>query len=246
MKKCQFTAILALATAISAGAQAADMPVKATPPVSTYDPWTGCYVGGNAAWARFKVDTTFPGVADFGSSSGDGWSYGGQIGCDARVQSVVVGIRGLWDGVSDSTDKTLPLPNLGNFSGERQNTKLKWFSTLDAKLGIVASPNFMIYGVGGWAWSGLRTSFLDPFDASSPLKWQADASMTGYNFGVGASWIFAPNWEVWVEYDRLQFGERQIIAQGVGTQVGVPEPITQNLRVDTVLLGVNYRFNLAR
>ncbi len=242
MKKYFLTAALVAATAaFSAEAFAADMPVKAAAPAAAYDPWTGCYLGGNAGWARFNVDTTFPGVADFGSSSGDGWSYGGQAGCDVRLQNWVAGVRGMWDGTDASSDKALGLPNIGNFGDERQSTRLKWFSTLDARIGVLVSPTLMIYGVGGWAWSNLHTSFLSP--GSGGDKWRADETWPGYNLGVGGSWMLAPNWELWVEYDHLQFGNRAIIAQGVGTQVGVPELITQKPRVDAVLVGLNYRFS---
>lgn len=244
MKKYFFTAALvAICTgAFSAQVFAADMPVKAAAPAAAYDPWTGCYVGGNTGWARFNVDTTFPGVADFGSSSGDGWSYGGQAGCDVRLQNWVVGIRGMWDGTDASSDKTLPLPNIGNFVGEKQHTNLKWFSTLDAKIGFLASQSFMIYGVGGWAWSDFRTSF----NPTPALKWRADDSWTGYNVGIGSSWLFAPNWELWVEYDHLQFGNRGVTAKFVGTGVVSDLALTQKPRIDTVLVGVNYRFSFAR
>jgi opacity protein-like surface antigen len=62
---------------------------------------------------------------------------------------------------------------------------------------------------------------------SSPTPILPGRIRSGYNLGVGGSWILAPNWELWVEYDHLHFGNRSIIAQGVGTQVGVPELITQ-------------------
>lgn len=242
MKKYFLTAALAMicASGFSVGAFAADMPVKAS--ASAYDPWTGCYIGGNTGSARFDVHTIDVGNADFGSSSGGGWSYGGQIGCDTRLQNLVVGIRGMWDGTGASADKTLGPLNLGNFVGEKQHTRLKEFETLDAKIGFLASPSFMIYGVGGAAWSDFRTSF----NPTPALKWRADDSWTGYNVGIGSSWLFAPNWELWVEYDHLQFGNHGVTAKFVGTGVVNDAALTQKPRVDTVLVGLNYRFSFSR
>jgi outer membrane immunogenic protein len=244
MKKYFLTVALAAVctAAFSAGAFAADLPVKGTPFASAYDPWTGCYLGGNTGSARFDVHTVDVGNADFGSSSGSGWSYGGQIGCDARFQNLVVGIRGMWDGASASADKALGPINLGNFLTETQHIRLQEFGTLDARIGFLASPTFMIYGVGGAAWSDFRTLY----NPAPGIKWTADHTSTGYNVGIGSSWLFAPNWELWVEYDHLQFGNDGVTAKFTGAGVVNDAALTQKPRVDTVLVGLNYRFSFTR
>ena len=234
MKKYVFTAglIAACATSISANGFAGE----------PYDPWTGCYIGGNTGRASFDVHTIQPGNGadgNLGSSNGNGWSYGGQAGCDVRFQSFVFGIRGMWDGSNASADKTLVNFNIGNFPQEQQHTRLKEFKTLDAKIGFLSGPSFMIYGVGGWAWSDLHTSFNE----SPGQYWTADGSWTGYNVGIGGSWLFAPNWELWVEYDHLRFGERGLNVKFLGN--GNSDFVTQKPSVDAVLVGVNYRFNFA-
>jgi outer membrane immunogenic protein len=231
---------LLTATIVAAGAAIFSASAFAGEPV--YDPWTGCYVGGNTGFAHFDIHTVQVGNADLGSSSGEGWSYGGQVGCDARFQNFVLGVRGMWDGSDASADKALGPLNLGNFAGEKQSTRLKEFKTLDAKAGFLASPSFMIYGVGGVAWSDFRTLY----NPAPGVKWRADDSWTGYNVGVGGSWLFAPNWELWVEYDHLQFGNRGVTAKFVGAGVVNDVALTQKPRIDAVLVGLNYRFSFAR
>ena len=69
-------------------ASAADMPVKAPPPVmvAPVATWTGCYIGGNVGWARVQTKVEFNDVRDF-SRSADGFAAGGQIGCDYQFAS---------------------------------------------------------------------------------------------------------------------------------------------------------------
>src|SRR5262245_15032550 len=53
-------ASLAIATAITTPGLAADMPVKAPPPVITYYDWSGLYVGFNIGYVWAEVDRFYP------------------------------------------------------------------------------------------------------------------------------------------------------------------------------------------
>ena len=75
---------LAVFSALSTAALAADLPVRApaayAPAPITRQTWTGCYIGGNIGGAF--GDASISGVAGSISSNGSGFAGGGQIGCD--------------------------------------------------------------------------------------------------------------------------------------------------------------------
>src|ERR1700682_3615128 len=216
MKKL-LAAGIAAAAFCGAPALAADMPVKA-PPVAAapYDPWTGCYIGANTgyAWAHKSTTRTAQGPnlgaitpVDFflGTTTVDGWAYGGQIGCDYQFNNYwVVGIRGMWDGSNMKGSNEHPANiNPNNFS----HFKIDSFGTLVGKLGILLNPTVELYGLAGVAWvhDNLRytDTTLGEFAAGNQTR-------TGYDVGVGLSWMFARNWDLWVEYDHMGFGTKNI------------------------------------
>src|SRR5262249_5204692 len=81
-------------------ATAADMPLKAPPPVpAPVYLWTGCYIGGNLGWAEASAHFEDRFGEDDGRLSKSGFAGGGQIGCDYQfaaswglgVQCMIVG-----------------------------------------------------------------------------------------------------------------------------------------------------------
>src|SRR5262245_64013306 len=84
--------------ALGASAHAADipMPVKAVPPayVQAYYNWTGFYVGAHAgyAWADFAGTDTLTGLIS-GSEQAAGFIYGGTVGFNYQVGSLVFGVE---------------------------------------------------------------------------------------------------------------------------------------------------------
>ena len=75
---------------------------------------------------------------------------------------------------------------------------------------------------------------------------------TGWTVGGGIEWAFfpsAPNWSVFVEFNHYDFGNKTFASGNVGgfTLVGgalVPQSQTfsSDMRVETVKIGINYRF----
>jgi outer membrane immunogenic protein len=91
------------ASAVLAGgsAFAADLSAKAPvykkAPVSTVYDWTGCYLGVHAGGGT-QVDAFTPGAgasaAPAAGGIGGGGLAGGQVGCDAQIGQIVLGIEG--------------------------------------------------------------------------------------------------------------------------------------------------------
>ena len=119
MKRGLILGIGALALAgMTISARAADMPVKAPPPIAAPPPpfsWTACYIGGNLGGKRGSIEGSarsdpfaplFPAGAlfPFDSDSETGFVYGGQVGCAWQTGSFVWGIEGDFNGTDISRD----------------------------------------------------------------------------------------------------------------------------------------------
>jgi outer membrane immunogenic protein len=250
MKKLLFAGIAGMAALATGSADAADLgrpTYKAPPPMVAPAPvalWTGCYVGANigGAWAHKNFHF---GTEDEGSDTPGGFAGGGQIGCDYQFGygkgaggpgGWVIGIQGMFDGTTISGTDIDPTRD-----GDSYSTKVHWFSTLTGRLGFLVTPALLLYGKGGVAWvNETHDYFVDGALTSTAGSF----TRTGWDAGVGLEWMFAPNWSVWVEYDHMGFGARDVRFTDIGCCGGFTEHITQS--VDKVLVGINWRFGLGK
>jgi outer membrane immunogenic protein len=226
-------------------ALAADMPVKAPPlvPPPIYS-WTRCYLGVNngGAWANksnlYSGDSVggvfTPDNLPLGDAHPSGWVYGGQLGCDYQFASTwVVGIRGMWDGANvRGSNVEPPSPNV------TQNYTISSFGSVVGKVGYLLNPMLELYALGGVAWVNDKLVGIangEPFDSS---QW----TRTGYDIGIGLSWIFAPNWDAFIEYDYMGFGTKAIALAGFGPSAGFTYYQSIGQSMNEVLVGIDYRF----
>lgn len=208
-------------SAVSA-AYAADLPNKtetrfASPP-STPN-WTGCYIGGNvgAIWSNYNISpvNVFGLVIPQSTGTGRGTAGGGQFGCDYQATSNwVVGMRGMWDatnvqGTGGGAGQVPVVPPALAFSTTAG--KITDFGTAVARIGYAWSPALIAYAVGGVAFA--ENHYLQTFAAgapATPVTFSGSDAPTGWSAGAGVSWMLAPNWDVWLEYDYLGFGKRTV------------------------------------
>jgi outer membrane immunogenic protein len=219
---------------VSQGASAADLArrppvVKAPVAPVIQTTWTGCYLGGNIGYGWSKKEYFRPSDgANDGFHTADGFVGGGQIGCDYQFAgNWVIGIQGMFDWTNlDGTHDAL-------LSGFTEATSISWFATATARLGVTFAPSVLAYVKGGAAWvrdEHTRTNAAGAFVSS------AEVTRSGWTVGGGLEWMFAPNWSVFAEYNVMDFGTKRVaFAPGIFTQ-----DIDQ--RLQTVLVGVNYRF----
>jgi len=245
MKKL-LVAGIAAATFCGAPALAADLPTKAPPrayvAAAPLFNWTGCYFGANTgyAWAHKSATITNddgdPANAPIGSMTVDGWAYGGQIGCDYQFNNNwVVGIRGMLDGSSMSGSNDNPNPNVVALT---DHVKIGSFGTVVGKLGYLLNPTLQLYGLAGVAWVRDHYSWTGP-----NLDLASNQTRTGYDVGVGLSWMFARNWDLWVEYDYMGFGTKNVTLNGTFVGVGsIFEGVDYKQNVNKVLVGIDFRF----
>jgi outer membrane immunogenic protein len=239
-------AVTGISVGLSQIASAADLPVKAAPvPVAApvYS-WTGCYIGANTggAWARksgtITNDNTELVSVPLGSLTTSGWAFGGQIGCDYQFNNNwVVGIRGMADASTMKGSNQIPPP----FGPETNNVKIASFVTAVGKLGYLLTPTLQFYGLAGVAWVRDQYAWTDPVNGEFA---SGNQTRTGYDVGIGFSWMFTRNWDLWVEYDHMGFGTKNVNLLGEGGYAGNPYAADVTQSVDKVLVGIDYRFNL--
>ena len=231
MKKISL-ASMALAALMVSPAFAADLPRKAPPPVVVPAPvytWTGCYIGANIGWVKAERSVEIYDEEVF-SRSVNGGAFGGQIGCDYQfATNWVIGIRGLLDGTNIDLDRHTRFEHLSF------NAELSRFATITARLGYAVTPAFLIYGQVGW---GTYKTNLVAYDPTNNNLWwgHASKSHSGLDLGIGAEWMFAPNWSLWIEWDHIFGDDHEVFFPRLERTARVKGEL------DKVLIGVNWRF----
>jgi outer membrane immunogenic protein len=175
---------IAIASVLTTGALAADMPVKApiAPPVIWT--WTGFYVGlnGGYSWGRTNNDyfaPLAPGYIYSASAHMDGWVFGGQAGYNWQFNPRwVFGVEGDIDATGQrGTDPQIPyttvtvfvpgpaavaLPTLVTTTTTTASLeeKLPWLATFRGRAGYLATDRVLLYGTGGLAVGEVKSTSL--------------------------------------------------------------------------------------
>jgi outer membrane immunogenic protein len=238
MKRILVAGIAAVAV-FSAPALAADMPVKSPvykAPAPVFS-WTGCYIGGNAGygWGRKNLNpgNIFSNGFWESKSDIDGGLLGGQLGCNYQDpgSNWVIGIEG------SASAANLKGKGLDGYTGLGtrfyDTAKVTDLASVTGRIGWNGSnPQTLLYAKGGWAWA--RDKYINGYPL---LFYSAKQDRSGWTIGAGWEWAFARNWSAFLEYDHYHFGTKTV----VDNQGDDPFPIKQT--VDTVKVGVNYRFD---
>ena len=151
---------------------AADMPLKAVAPVSTYD-WSGMYIGGVLGGAWATNDISDPGLGVLGIAVGvpaiqttdsSGFIGGVEGGSNYQFGNLVVGWEGdiTWGGVNGTSVSGFGAPLLPPGVLSRAITAdTNWTATATSRVGI-AHNNWLLYGKAGVAWAHPTTPGIGP------------------------------------------------------------------------------------
>jgi len=257
---------IAFTVLIAGPAMAADMSLKApvykAPPPPAPFTWTGFYLGahGGCGWSNtpsptnYAVDPTeVNDPVGFTSAQANGCFGGGQVGYNYQFSNnVVVGIEAdaAWANIGSSFSWSQPL-NDPNGDINRWESKLTSFGTLRGRVGY-AFGQWLPYVTGGWAWGKNRLSSTCPESCDNlvnangadidPQTTSDTRTHTGWVIGAGLEYALNQNWSMKGEYLHLDLGSQRYNVQ-VDYDFGVPPGADfGRVRVDTVKLGVNYRF----
>lgn len=216
----------------SSGAMAADMiPVKATPPSTTYSKsWSGFYLG---AYVGYGINTTAA-IVDQGPLSinlGDaprGFLGGGVVGADWQVnQNFVLGVFAntaianlkAHGAMTVGGVQTLGIDNASNYIG-----------AIGGRAGFLVSDNNLLYGKGGFAFGGAKPDFT----AIGTTKAISDTS-TGWVAGAGMEHRFSPNVSVFLEGTYTRLGDKTLTLAPLMTSTAKYHIVEQKI-------GMQYRF----
>jgi len=213
MKRTLLGTIATIAILAAANAAlGADMRMPGPMPAAPFFSWTGLYMGVHGGYGW----STSQGL-DLKGGFG-----GGQIGYNYQMNNFVFGIEGDVAGADISQSVSgiaFGVPVSAKFSNDT-------LASLRGRFGVTFG-NVLVYGTAGGGWGHGKLSGTERGLTVSDEQWHA-----GWSAGAGLEWAFMPNWSAKFEYLHYGLGSATYFSGG---NFG-------NLDVDTVKVGVNYRF----
>jgi opacity protein-like surface antigen len=233
--------------------------------------WSKCYVGAQAGAAtstsRWRytdsnpysaTGNTTPIVvqgADFNDTRG---IIGLQGGCNYAVSSWgLIGIEGSWfsNPMNNHNSKPGFYPDPAAFPPEKEvvTTNIQSVLSLTGKLGVAASPDWLLYAKGGYAAARIETSgTVTPAFIPGIFDFQTTAWHSGWTVGAGVEYRLFRNVTVGLEYDYYRFGNvlhsGTVAAQDIVGGVAVASNAVDH-RVDasvqTLMGRINFAFDTA-
>lgn len=233
-------------------ASAADLPVKAPPPVVPTCIWCGWYAGLNlgGSWSDDpatynQTNTAFAASSTLHTSGGIG---GVQLGYNWQQASFVFGLEGDLNARNNSTTAIglQPFPTVPVDQVNINQTD-SWLSTARVRIGW-ALGNVLLYGTGGVA-GGEEDHSYTQFVTTNPaqsLTLSNSAVRWGWTAGAGAEWMVLRNISVGVEYLHVDLGNSTIVQPATIVAGGLNFPPSSTRfenRSDIVRAKLNFYFN---
>jgi outer membrane immunogenic protein len=262
---------------------------KAPPPAPApvYN-WTGWYVGLNAGWVDLNADANTNAVITSTSTApinatniaatatnqlnnrADGFIGGGQVGYNYQFSpAFVAGFEADIQGTTPHSNASVSSAVVGNalvtppanwMAATTVSSRLDYLGTVRGRLGWLATPAFLLYGTGGLAYGGVKSSTsIDFTNTGGALPGFTSGSFsdtrTGWTAGAGFEWMFFPSWSAKLEYlhydlGSTTYGTGGYSAGNVGLTIfpgtGIPAistSTTVDFKGDIVRAGLNYQFH---
>jgi outer membrane immunogenic protein len=217
-----------------------------------------------------NFSVTSAALANFSVSRNRGaFIGGGQVGYNYQFgPSWVAGVEADIQGIAGSTGNTtftsaLANPNFPGFpilETASVSRRVDWLGTVRGRLGWLATPTFLIYGIGGLAYGGVTADtaitqavanslVLPPYFSFGSLN----NTRVGWTAGGGVEWMFLPNWSLKAEYLYYDLGSVSYnlsplvdISTVTGTALSTAFPRSSTrFNGNIVRAGLNYHFNWA-
>jgi outer membrane immunogenic protein len=241
--------VLAITASLTSAALAADLGrrpealvYKAAPVYAPAFSWTGLYIGGSVGgrWAAIDVTgVSFAGGAPTGnvSSSFDSATgrFGGYVGYNWQVApNWLIGIEAdlAW---GDGSDTQAFVLGVAAVAGDSFTVKHRWDGSVRGRLGLLATPTWLLYATGGIAWQDLEASAnLTGIGAQTNSD-----TRTGWTVGAGVEAALTANWLARAEYRFSDYDTWRSTFFG-GT--GFDTVVDVNATTHTVYGGLAYKF----
>lgn len=215
--------------------------------------WSGLYLGAHAgyAWGDVSVTDTDGGVnpGPFNYSP-DGGFGGGTIGANLQLDSIVVGVEGDLGYLDLSGSSTIPSsdPNY------HQDLTIDggFYAVAAGRLGISFGQT-LLYAKGGYAYFDGEAKQAT---TKAYYSKEGTGSFSGWALGGGVEHAIGGGWSIKAEYLHFDFGKEGGVQEKAylptlpepddGTLVGDKFHNQHDLEVDTVKVGINYKFGERR
>jgi outer membrane immunogenic protein len=193
--------------------------------------WTGFYAGGyvGGAWSDLRV-TDVDGFANPPgtkvTSDQTGFFGGGTVGYNLQYDNIVFGV-GL-----DLGDLDVTSYKVVGVGPTRAGINGGFYADVTGRLGYSWGPS-LLYAKGGFALFDTNNKFSNVVGSTA-----SDLDLyTGWTVGGGIEYMINPAWSLKVEYLHFDFGNADFTVDPGGFR------FKEELTVDTVMVGVNYRFH---
>ncbi|NNJ75783.1 MAG: outer membrane beta-barrel protein [Anderseniella sp.] len=172
-------------------------------PTADFEPatianWTGLRVGvgGGYGHVNHELELDIAGfeVANLSGFSGEGGLFTAEIGYDHQFsEKAVVGIQFDYTGSDIETVAELDL-DVDGFTGYRLKARDNF--TVAGRLGYLANPDTLVYGLVGWTW----TNFEQDIEFVGNPVFSNDFDADGLTLGAGIETVLADNFTGKLEY----------------------------------------------
>jgi outer membrane immunogenic protein len=270
LNKHLLASVAVAALIVASPARAADLPLKAPPPAAAPWTWSGFYVGGHGgcAWGHdattsvndpfffgkfptFSVPGFDPKGCLGGFQAGANWQTANIIG-GLEIDLSATDIKGSSSASSPTIDS-----GFGTTSGTAATSgHFDWLGSARARLGYLVTPDILLYGTGGLAWSRYtRETDLTDTDVLTPVAGGGFANQLsslalpswrfGWVAGLGGEFrLFSSNWLARLEYLHYDFGNSGSASSVLTFTDTAPAALTSGaLTVDAVRAGLSYKFD---
>ncbi len=254
MRRSGITLLFAagLSLGMSAGALAADMALKAPPPVPLFD-WTGFYGGVNVgySWGNSQSTSYSGGLSetDVQSITHKGWEASVEGGyCYQYATTYVACLEARYDFPRERsntiTSTGLLLTNL------TYQTQADPF-LVGPHLGFLTDSNHMMwYAAGGAAFGEVGGNVTATGVGGTSTANPGNSSTTGWFLGAGIERMIDLHWSWKVEYDYVRYSSNGATAAFTGTQYafltgsGSAATLGSHAYDNIMTFGINYHLGM--
>lgn len=201
MKKLIIGTLFLAATGFVGAANAADLPLKAPPPMVPVGNWTGTYIGAGVGWMHDRADGFWPNAAPLVQS----FSYeqdrlAGELFTGSQIQfgQFVIGYEsaGIVP-INSHLDNGSPNTGCPNVALTCR-AGIQDLFTIGGKLGWSPLPtnDWLLYAIGGWASGEVRSrSFVN----ATGFRFDSIVNDRDHGWFVGAGVDYVVNRNRWVD-----------------------------------------------
>lgn len=238
----------AIATALGGYANAADLaPVYKAPPAAAKPfSWTGFYVGGNIGggwadkdWNNLTASSGARFTGHLGSLSASSVLGGVQAGYNYQMGNWLLGVEGGWTWTNLDTTLTSTDPFVGDFSA---TSRINWVASVVGRVGFTFD-RFLAYAGGGGAWAKEKDNYVSIGNPN--FGWEGSNTQSGWTALVGLEYAIDAHWSARVQYNHYDFGTGTVTLNTTDPPHASFTPtftVETPLRIDAVVVGINYRF----